>query len=202
MKVKCTPPSDGSPWIQTFSGRKPSLANPTYDDIHIDDISHALSNICRFTGHCRNFYSVAQHSVIGANFAIKEYKDDTLARLFLLHDASEAYLGDLSRPTKRLIRIETSEAGIYELYEDRWSDLIYRKFGFVSDLVKQYKAKITEIDMRMLFTERNQLLSMFAAEDWQSWGDYEPFSYSISPWTPDIAKKAYLNAFENLWAKK
>jgi 5'-deoxynucleotidase YfbR-like HD superfamily hydrolase len=199
MKVKCSPPANGDPWIQTFSGRKPSLICPTYEDIHIDDIAHALSNIARFTGHTRSFYSVAQHCVIGAGQVVTEYKDKTLAKLFLLHDAPEAYLGDMSKPVKRLLRIEPDEPGIYDLYEKRWSGIIYRKFGYTEEQVLQHKPKINEIDMRMLFTERNQLLPMFDTKDWNSLGEYEPFAYSINPWSPATAKKAFLNAYENLW---
>ena len=85
-------------WIQTYTGRKLDLANPNPDDLDLDDIAHALSLICRFTGHVREFYSVAQHCVIVSSLVPPE-----LALSALLHDATEAYIGDVSRPLKGLL---------------------------------------------------------------------------------------------------
>ena len=83
-------------WIQTHSGIAFDLLKPTPDMIVIDDIAHALSNLCRFTGHSK-FYSVAQHSRL-ASFMVSEQ----FALQALMHDASEAYLTDISAPLKAL----------------------------------------------------------------------------------------------------
>lgn len=89
------PNRPGDPRIRTFTGR---LVNPfamLAADFDIVDIAHALANTCRFGGHCPEFYSVAQHSVHVASLC------DGEARLYgLLHDAAEAYLGDVVGPLK------------------------------------------------------------------------------------------------------
>jgi len=83
-------------WIQTISGRKFPLAEPDPNQIDIEDIAHALSMLCRFNGHCTQFYSVAEHSMHVSH----EISND-LALAGLLHDAAEAYLGDVPSPLKK-----------------------------------------------------------------------------------------------------
>src|SRR5271156_4912831 len=85
--------SSDSAWIQTFTGKKFYPFNPKPQDIDIRDIAHALSNICRFTGHTKRFYSVAEHSRNVAKLVPAHMKLQAL-----LHDASEAYLCDIARP--------------------------------------------------------------------------------------------------------
>jgi 5'-deoxynucleotidase YfbR-like HD superfamily hydrolase len=83
-------------WIQTFTGRQFWPLDPRPEDIELLDIAHALANKCRYTGHTRSFYSVAQHSVL-----VSEIVPAADAHWGLLHDASEAYLPDVARPVKR-----------------------------------------------------------------------------------------------------
>lgn len=92
-------------WMQTFSGKAYVIANPTLDQICLEDIARALSHQCRFAGHCLKYYSVAEHSVNVCNRTqellevgeITEGERQVLA-MALLHDASEAYLLDIPRP--------------------------------------------------------------------------------------------------------
>jgi len=86
---------DGA-WIQTISGKKFPLEEPDPSRIDIEDIAHALSLLCRFNGHCTKFHSVAEHSVHVSH----EIAQD-LALVGLLHDAAEAYLGDMPSPLKK-----------------------------------------------------------------------------------------------------
>jgi len=88
-------------WIQTFTGMKIYPLRPDKKDVCILDIAHALSNMCRFNGHCNTFYSVAQHSIYVYE-KIKEIAPDDkwLQSAALLHDAAEAYLPDICRPIK------------------------------------------------------------------------------------------------------
>jgi hypothetical protein len=79
----------------TYTGKKFFPLHPNSDDIDIKDIAHALSNVCRFTGHVSQFYSVAQHCVLVSQLCNPE---NALAGL--VHDASEAYLSDVARPVK------------------------------------------------------------------------------------------------------
>lgn len=88
-------------WIQTATGRIIDPLNPEVEQIDIRDIAHALGNICRFSGQSSIFYSVAQHSIIVAELVGLVTEDDPVPVMFgLLHDAAEAYLGDVSTPMK------------------------------------------------------------------------------------------------------
>lgn len=81
--------------IRTFSGKWIYPLDPRLDEIDLGDIAHALSNLCRFTGHCQ-FYSVAEHSC----YVAATVTDPRLRLPALLHDAAEAYLGDIAAPNK------------------------------------------------------------------------------------------------------
>lgn len=85
-------------WIETASGRRFYFNKPEF---HIDDIADASSRICRFTGHCRMFYSLAEHAVLVADLMYRLKLGDPLEGL--LHDAHEAYIGDVSSPLKALL---------------------------------------------------------------------------------------------------
>lgn len=97
----------GPGWIQTFTGRAFSLIEPQSGDVTIEDIAHALSMLCRFGGHVREFYSVAQHSVL-VSVVVERFQpaNRALHLAALMHDASEAYLIDLPRPIKRMVGFE------------------------------------------------------------------------------------------------
>lgn len=99
-------------WILTRSGRKFDLARPTADMVDPADIAHSLSMQCRFNGHTSRYYSVAQHSYLVADLVPAE---DQLAGL--LHDATEAYVGDLVRPLKEGMRTHALQAALCWLRE-------------------------------------------------------------------------------------
>src|SRR6266496_1501995 len=82
--------------IMTYSGELITPLNPDPDDIQIEDIAHALSNQCRFSGHCKQFYSVAEHSCRVSDLCSYEHQLGGL-----LHDGTEAYLSDIARPIKQ-----------------------------------------------------------------------------------------------------
>lgn len=90
-------------YITTKSGRKVYPLSPEADQIHIDDIAHGLSNVCRFNGHTSSFFSVARHSINVAKRVLGEGADANTALKALLHDASEAYLCDIPTPVKEQI---------------------------------------------------------------------------------------------------
>lgn len=85
-------------WIETFTGVMFRPLDPRPRDIKIEDIAHALSNLCRYAGHTKEFYSVAQHSIL-----VAEQCPDDCKLWGLLHDAAEAYIADLPRPVKRCL---------------------------------------------------------------------------------------------------
>ena len=176
--------ADRGPYIHLFSGTRFYPQDPRPENIYISDIAHALSNICRFTGHVRDFLSVAQHCVMCAEQAPKAYKLEAL-----LHDASEAYIADLSRPVKSLL-------DDYRKIEERIEIACATCFGLpypMSPVVK-------EIDDRMLITEASQLF----ADDPNAWWKTAPgdplqlFDIKIPSWSPRAAELRFLEAFNKL----
>jgi len=133
--------------IGTYSGRGVNPLCPKPKDICIDDIAHALSNICRFNGHCREFYSVAQHCVYVAAALWNCGTDNCLCGL--MHDASEAYLGDVITP----IKTGTDMRMLYMLHEQRLQRVIARKFKFTypEPYIVHY------VDKRLLYIEADSL---------------------------------------------
>lgn len=90
------------------------LRNPSVDSIRIQDIASSLSNVCRFNGHIEKFYSVAEHSVCVAHDALHRGCSIPECLAALMHDATEAYIGDMSRPLKDILgsQIDVIERGI------------------------------------------------------------------------------------------
>lgn len=128
--------------FNTANGKLIDLLEPAEEAIDIEDIANALSLICRFGGHTSRFYSVAQHSLLVAALA-----PDSLKKEALLHDAAEAYLGDVIKPLKLLI----GEA--YTTIEDIFENVIFQKFG-----VDQNKLNaIKEFDLQALEFEHEAL---------------------------------------------
>lgn len=129
-------------WIQTFSGKKFDLLNPTPAMVDPVDIAHALSMICRFTGHTIGFYSVAEHSLRVAQLV--PHMDVKQA---LLHDATEAYIQDISSPLKQLLPD-------YKAIERRIHRAICDRF----DLCYALPESVKRADLLMLRREREDLM--------------------------------------------
>lgn len=131
-------------YIVTYTGKKVYPLDPDPDTLCIEDIAHALSNICRFTGHVKTFYSVAQHSVLVSNFC-------GLPIHGLLHDASEAYLADVASTIKPAF-------SAFRHAEMILMEAIYAKFN-LPDLSKDEKKAIKHTDKAMLKVEWNALMN-------------------------------------------
>lgn len=168
-------------WIQTYSGKKFSFLDCKNSDIDIEDIAHALSMICRFTGHSKSFYSVAQHSVLVSLNCDKEY-----ALQGLLHDASEAYISDLSAPLKRMHALKG-----YKDIESSLQKKIYKSFS----IQEQEHCSVKIADLKVLSTEVKCLMSE-KHPDFKL--DYEPLSISIEPLSPKSAKHLFLSRYYEL----
>lgn len=169
------------PTILLASGRYFDLLDPDGSDFGIDDIAHALANVCRFTGHCRSFYSVAQHSVLVSHVVPREH-----AFAGLMHDAAEAFVGDVSKPLKVMLPD-------YQLIEDRIEAAVFARLGLPAKLPECVK----HADRVLLRTEQRDL--MFADRDvWTFTGDAQPLRGRIEPIGPSEAKKAFLNRYFEL----
>ena len=172
-------------WIATYTGKAFKPLDPKPEDICIEDIAHALSLICRFTGHCKVFYSVAEHSI---RCAAEARPEDRLWAL--LHDASEAYLADIARPVKERI------PGYAEA-EDRLLRMIIEKYG----LTWPMPAAVKEIDHAMLMTERRDVMP-----PGPNWGDWckgiLPYGYKIEPLSSEFAETLFLAKFHDLMERQ
>lgn len=166
--------------ICTYSGELFMPLRPEVDRIHIEDIAHALANSCRFTGHVRKFYSVAQHSYLVSTIVSTE-----LALTGLLHDASEAYLSDIARPIKH-----QSEFGdVYMKCENRLEKAIAEKFG----LVFPWSAEIKWADRVLLVSEQRDLMPDLLRADGTDYLDH-----TIEPWSPEDAEVRFLERYAQL----
>jgi uncharacterized protein len=176
-------------WIITYLGTKFYLLDPKPEMVHIEDIAHALSNIGRWTGHTRYHYSVAQHSYYASLIAPAKFAFDTL-----MHDASEAYLGDLNRPLKHF----TPAGPAYLEIEAKVEEVIFKKFGVAFPLPEAVK----EADTKMLYAEKAQLMNVTEATQYEArkWGrDETEADIRIQRWTPRHAKKMFLSRFWELY---
>lgn len=179
--------------ISTATGRYADLANPFEHDLYLDDIAKALSKICRFTGHCSKFYSVAEHSVrVAAYLRWCGYTPQTqLAGL--LHDATEAYLGDVSTPLKNLL---SSYRALERLMESK----VEQQFG----VTIHGRADIKYADLVLLAYEKHHLLPMEKGE-WPILAGINPLEYErMRPakrakaemgWSPEKAEIRFRRAF-------
>jgi len=139
-------------WIQTRNTAF-SFINHTIDEIILDDISHALSFQCRYTGHVNQFYSVAEHSIHCCHMALEKYGLKT-ARTALMHDATEAYVGDVSKPLKMLLpQFNAIENHIWHSIAERF------------DLYHEIPKIVKEIDLIMLLNEKDQIFN--TKLDWE-----------------------------------
>jgi uncharacterized protein len=170
-------------WIQTFTGRRvrPLAARPS--DIDIRDIAHALAHQCRFSGHVREFYSVAEHSVMVSLEVTQKY-----ALAGLLHDAAEAYLVDLPTPIKHLLPV-------YAKMEEKLFGVIARKFfvpTVIAPVIKWADRRILEMEARALMNG--------SLKGWRMMLGFEsPIIEALSrPLPPNEAELLFLTRFKDL----
>jgi hypothetical protein len=176
--MKTVDPRTKTSKLLTLSGKWLDVLNPHVDAIDIQDIAMGLAQTNRYNGQLPRPYSVAQHSVLCARVAPPDLKFDAL-----MHDATEAYVGDLCRPVKQQICK-------FREVEDQLEAVIRRKFGLCGE---KHGVFVKEIDVRMLVTEAKQ----FGLEWWDWWG-VEPYDLVIDPWDWEEARREFLKAFVQL----
>lgn len=173
-------------WMQTYTGRAFYPLDPQPADIHPTDIGHALGMLCRYGGHVRRFYSVAEHCVLMSHAVPAEH-----ALWALLHDATEAYVVDVPRPLKRMLPE-------YRAIEDRVMRAIIERFELSDTMPDQ----VVGADRRILLDERAELL----APPPMPWASYleeqEPLGVTIAGWEPAIASRRYLQRFYQLTGER
>jgi hypothetical protein len=178
--------------FDTYTGKVVSAINFTEDMIDIKDIAHSLSLQCRFNGHVREFYSVADHSLFVSNIVEVDYKYSSDRSQYmtvyaaLLHDASEAYLPDIPRPTKYSIK------GLKEI-ENKIQGVIVKHFNIVGP----EWSNIHEADELALSTEADQLM-ITQGKGWS--GLPIPLNYKFRLMFPKEAEAQFLSRF--YWLKE
>lgn len=174
-------------WMQTWGPDGKAIAfnplRPTPDMIRIEGIAHALSHQCRFAGHCKEFFSVAQHSLIVSNLC-----DPADALWGLLHDAPEAYIVDIPNPLKR-----AKEFAWYYVIEFQIMSAVSEHFGITYSM----PASVKEADIKALAWEVRDNLQPKIEEIWMPLPviDYVP----LHPVGPAEAKKLFLDRFASLY---
>lgn len=134
-------------WMQTFTGRKFWPLDPRADEIALEDIAHGLAMTCRYGGHPKHFYSVAEHAVLVSLYVPSEF-----ALHGLLHDSAETYIGDMIRPLKH-----TPEMSEFRRTEERIEVAVAEAFGLA--WTPQAHAAVKEIDDRILVDEITELMA-------------------------------------------
>jgi len=180
------PPAPG-PYLQTVSGRFVNPFDPDPEQIEIADITRARANTCRFGGHCRSFYSVAQHSVIVSELVEQRGGDPEDVFAALMHDAAEAYLGDMPHRLKH--RSVLGEA--FKQAEKDLERALQARFKIKPDV-----PEIKRADRALLATERRA----FSAEDWH-WPELEgiePLDLQLTAWSPDEAAARFKARYDQL----
>lgn len=174
--------------IALFGGARFYLLSPRQEDIHITDIGHALAMQCRWTGHCKFHYSVAQHSVYCSYLGSDE---EALDRL--MHDASEAYMADMSRPLKHY-----TDAGKYYMQQEAIVQQAVRtRYGLGPEPPSVHIA-----DNQMMWTEKEQIMNGpdFSHESQRAIHPYTGESgIKIERWSPDRAEEEFLRRFNELY---
>lgn len=174
-------------WIITHTGQHTNPLDLNAADVEIENIAHALSNICRFGGHTPEFYSVAQHSVRVAAM-VSEYHP-SLYLAALLHDAAEAFLGDVVRPIK-----QTSDMALYHAAEARAMRAIYKAYGI--KLSAHERTIIDAADKICMGIEGKQFFGDISEWDIDvTEQDLAKYPSRFECLAPDKAKAAFLFCF-------
>jgi 5'-deoxynucleotidase YfbR-like HD superfamily hydrolase len=156
------------PWVQTVSGIAFELCEPRVEDVNVGDIAHSLSRIARFNGHpAGEPYSVAHHSMLVADLLASWGAPPAIVREGLLHDAPEAYYGDLTSPLKSAFRGPDDDP---REVVDRWErvcaeiDRVVRK---ALGLASATPSLVRRADLVALAIERRDLFATTEPRDWQ-----------------------------------
>ena len=179
-------PAISGPTILLRSGNYFDLQDPSASRFEVTDIAHALSNICRFTGHTKQFYSVAEHSVLCSYLV--PHEDRMVA---LMHDAAEAFIGDVSSPLKKLLPD-------YKAIERGVEEHVFSTLG----LPYPFPPSVKEADRIMLRLEQSELMRNEDRWEGTQDGDGLPAGLYLTCRTPAVAMSAFMARFYELGGMK
>lgn len=173
--------------IRTFTGRYIRIDQPDPAVVDVVDIAHHLASINRFCGAVETPYNVGQHSVVGSYSVPAAH-----ALEFLLHDAPEAYMGDLTRGTKAWVN--KVSGGAWSRLEAEWADAIHKALGVESTPFSQ--AVVKSVDDRIVVDELME--GMFGWEPDEN--TKAPLGVDVRPWSAVESEKRFLLRFKALAA--
>jgi 5'-deoxynucleotidase YfbR-like HD superfamily hydrolase len=171
-------------FVQTQSGVPFPPMLPYLEGVFIEDIAHSLAMQCRFNGHTDRFYSVAEHCVL-----LSHAVSPGNAPWALLHDAAEAYIGDMVFPLKE-------EIPQYKQIEDPIMGVICARFGLDTNQPEE----VTEYDRRIVIDERDALMAATRTV-WPALEGFDPLGVNIVGWSPDWAKAEFMSRFHQLFTR-
>lgn len=201
-----------APYLLTVSGLRIDLLSPRPEDVTLPDIAHALARICRYTGHVRGAsYSVAQHSVLVAQYLRDQGHTAGIQAQGLMHDAHEAYTGDMASPIKRAIAAIQNEDGsldpaddapgfpwgppgarpvqrlsAWQEFEHRHATAVRRRFGLPLELA----APVHAADLALLMAEKRDLMP---DDDGPGWPAGAPAGVHVYPLSCNTARGLFLD---------
>lgn len=179
-------------WIQTYTCQAFDPCSANLKDILIEDIAHALSLTCRYLGHCKWLYSVAQHCVLGTEWLQNNKYDGHYQLAFLLHDASEAYLSDIPRPLKQSHLFSN-----YKIIEERLQQQIFNRFRiyFSPD-----NPMLHWVDQQVCHSEAPQVLTKIHPNS-NLFGRYDVLKVKVERWSPEETEHRFLEHFFRLYPR-
>lgn len=169
-------PDDTHAWVGaiiTASGAGVDLLNFTPNMVYIGDIAQSISLICRYNGHIPTFYSVAEHSWRVSRWLEEQGYNKEIQLTGLLHDAAEAYVGDMVRPLKRVPEV----GGIHQVMEDKISKVIHSVLGGIHP----HPEPVHEADKQVYYWEVDNVRSG-----------------KQKGWAWDVAKRVWSNRYQDL----
>jgi hypothetical protein len=178
------------PWVETFTGRQFFILDPRPEDVHPFDVAHSLAHQCRYNGHTQSHYSVAEHCVLMAGWVMRNKNVRALAAECLVHDAAEAYVGDLVTGVKALFPgFEEIEAEVMKA--------IREAFDMPPEISELYTMAVKQFDRRIVRDEAEALLKPHGPVR-QRTLTRELLGVSIRKWIPREARAQYLLTMKKL----
>ena len=186
-------------WMITYAGGEFWPLDPRPEEISMTDVAHSLALLCRFNGHCREFYSVAQHSVIVSQL-VNSPRNGLPA---LLHDAAESYIGDIIIPFKNSLN------QVKEI-EEKIMEAVYSRFNvgnYDADEIKRADKMALFAEMRELWTnsrnKRKTIESVLRSVEPEKFQEYweessQVLKNGIIPLSPEESEELFLKRYEEL----
>jgi len=190
-------------WMQTYTGEQFWFEHLVGNEIVIEDIAHALSNICRFGGHTREFYSVLDHSLLVTRYLERAGASSYVQMLGLLHDAHEAYTGDIPTPFKRYLWFQEDHMTTYmERVQERIMNALLPQPEFLQIGNDAERRAVARADTALLLAEARDLLPRGPVAGWTDEitrvTGVQAYPGPVQPSAPREAREAFLRAYREL----